>query len=222
MVSIAVDGPSGSGKSSLAKTISKMLGILYLDTGALYRAVGYTSLERFGENFTEEQVCALLPSLTVDLRYEDSVQHVYVNGEDVSSCIRTQPVAMAASQVSAFPEVRSFLLDLQRNIAEKNDVIMDGRDVGTVILPNADVKIFLTAKAEVRAARRVGELAEKGIEADFKTVLTEVIQRDHNDMTRSVAPLKQAHDAVLLDNSDLDAEGTVSAALKIIRSKVSL
>ncbi len=222
MVSIAVDGPSGSGKSSLAKNISKQFGILYLDTGALYRAIGYTTLKRFGENFSEEQVCALLPSLTVDLRYEDAVQHVYVNGEDVSSFLRTQPVAMAASKVSAFPPVRAFLLDLQRNIAAKNDVIMDGRDVGTVILPNADVKIFLNAKPEVRAARRVGELAEKGISADFDTVLAEVLQRDHNDMTRAVAPLKQADDAVLLDNSELNAADTVSAALKIIRSKVSL
>ncbi len=222
MISIAVDGPSGSGKSSLAKTVSKMLGILYLDTGALYRAIGYTVLKQFGEHFSEEQVCSLLPSLTVDLRYEDAVQHVYVNGEDVSSFLRTQPVAMAASKVSAFPPVRTFLLDLQRNIAAKNDVIMDGRDVGTVILPNADVKIFLNAEPEVRAARRVGELAEKGISADFDTVLAEVLQRDHNDMTRAVAPLKQADDAVLLDNSELNAEATVTAALEIIRSKVSL
>lgn len=222
MISIAVDGPSGSGKSSLAKTVSKMLGILYLDTGALYRAIGYTVLKQFGEHFSEEQVCSLLPSLTVDLRYEDAVQHVYVNGEDVSSFLRTQPVAMAASKVSAFSPVRTFLLDLQRNIAAKNDVIMDGRDVGTVILPNADVKIFLNAEPEVRAARRVGELAEKGISADFDTVLAEVLQRDHSDMTRAVAPLKQADDAVLLDNSELNAEATVTAALEIIRSKVSL
>ncbi len=222
MVNIAVDGPSGSGKSSLAKAISKMLGILYLDTGALYRAIGYTSLNRLGEDFTEQQVCELLPSLSVDLRYENSVQHVYVNGEDVSFFLRTQPVAMAASKVSAFPLVRKFLLDLQRNIAAHNDVIMDGRDVGTVILPHADVKIFLSAKPEVRAVRRVGELAEKGISADFDTVLSEILQRDHNDTTRTVAPLKQADDAVLLDNSDLTAEDTVAAALEIIRSKVSL
>ncbi|MBO5248306.1 MAG: (d)CMP kinase [Clostridia bacterium] len=222
MISIAVDGPSGSGKSSLAKSISKMLGILYLDTGALYRAIGYTCLNQLGEDITEAQVYALLPALTVDLGYQDSVQHVYVNGEDVSSFIRTQPVAMAASKVSAFPQVRAFLLDLQRSIAAKNDVIMDGRDVGTVILPNADVKIFLTAKPEVRASRRVGELAEKGIQADFDTVLKEVLQRDHNDSTRAVAPLKQADDAVLLDNSLRDAEQTVNDALEIIRSKVSL
>ncbi len=222
MINIAVDGPSGSGKSSLAKTISNQMGILYLDTGALYRAIGYTCLNQVGEDFTEEQVCTLLPSLTVDLRYEDGVQHVFVNGEDVSGQIRTQPVAMAASKVSAFPPVRSFLLDLQRNIAARNDVIMDGRDVGTVILPNADVKIFLTADASVRAARRVGELSQKGIQADFDTVLQEVIQRDHNDMTRAVAPLKQADDATLLDNSQLNAEETVAAALEIIRSKLSL
>ncbi len=222
MINIAVDGPSGSGKSSLAKIISKQLGILYLDTGALYRAIGYTCLNHFGETFSEQQVCGLLPALTVDLRYENGVQHVFVNGEDVSAHIRTQPVAMAASNVSAFPPVRAFLLDLQRDIAARNDVIMDGRDVGTVILPNADVKIFLTAAPETRAERRVGELAEKGITADFETVLQEVIQRDHNDINRAVAPLKQADDAVLLDNSHLNAEETVNAALDIIRSKISL
>ncbi|MBQ1272748.1 MAG: (d)CMP kinase [Clostridia bacterium] len=222
MINIAVDGPSGSGKSSLAKTISNQMGILYLDTGALYRAIGYTCLNRIGEDFTEEQVCSILPDMMVDLRYQDGVQHVFVNGEDVSGQIRTQPVAMAASKVSAFPPVRSFLLDLQRNIAAGNDVIMDGRDVGTVILPNADVKIFLTADPAVRASRRVGELAQKGIQADFETVLQEVIQRDHNDMTRAVAPLKQAEDATLLDNSQLNAEETVAAAMQIIRSKLSL
>ena len=222
MINIAVDGPSGSGKSSLAKAISNQMGILYLDTGALYRAIGYTCLNRIGEDFTEEQVCSILPDMMVDLRYQDGVQHVFVNGEDVSGQIRTQPVAMAASKVSAFPPVRSFLLDLQRNIAAGNDVIMDGRDVGTVILPNADVKIFLTADPAVRASRRVGELAQKGIQADFETVLQEVIQRDHNDMTRAVAPLKQAEDATLLDNSQLNAEETVAAAMQIIRSKLSL
>lgn len=222
MINIAIDGPSGSGKSSLAKTLSSTLGFLYLDTGALYRAVGYTVLNQIGGEYTEEQVCAMLPSLKVDLVYEDRVQHVLVNGEDVSGEIRTQPVAMAASRVSAFPQVRAFLLNLQRDIAARNDVIMDGRDVGTVILPNADVKIFLTAKPEVRAARRVGELKEKGIDAEFQTVLKEVLERDHNDTTRAVAPLKQADDAVLLDNSDLDAAQTVAQALNIIRSKVSV
>ena len=147
---------------------------------------------------------------------------MYVNGEDVSSHIRTQPVAMAASRVSAFPPVRAFLLDLQRDIAARNSVIMDGRDVGTVILPHADVKIFLTARPEVRATRRVAELTEKGIQADFDTVLREIAQRDHNDMTRAVAPLRQADDAVLLDNSELNAEETIDAALQIIRSKVAL
>ena len=220
MINIAVDGPSGSGKSSLAKAISSQLGILYLDTGALYRAVGFTVLQRFGENFTENDVSGLLSQISVDLRYEDSVQHVTVNGEDVSDFIRTQPVAMAASKVSAIPAVRAFLLDLQRDLAARNDLIMDGRDVGTVILPKADVKIFLTAKPEVRAMRRVGELQQKGIAADFEVVLQEVLQRDHNDTTRAAAPLKQAEDAVLLDNSEMTAEQTLEAALQIIRSKV--
>lgn len=222
MINIAVDGPSGSGKSSLAKTISRKLGILYLDTGALYRAIGYTVLRTVGDDFSEDQVCAMLPSLSVDLQYDSGVQHVLVNGEDVSPFIRTQSVAMAASRVSAFPQVRKFLLGLQRDIAARNDVIMDGRDVGTVILPDADVKIFLNAKPEIRAARRVGELTEKGEKADFETVLQEVLRRDHNDMTRAVAPLRQAEDAVLLDNSDLNEEETVQVALDLIRSKVSL
>jgi len=220
VINIAVDGPSGSGKSSLAKAISSQLGILYLDTGALYRAVGFTVLQRFGENFTENDVSGLLSQISVDLRYEDSIQHVTVNGEDVSDFIRTQPVAMAASKVSAIPAVRAFLLDLQRDLAARNDLIMDGRDVGTVILPAADVKIFLTAKPEVRAMRRVGELQQKGIAADFEVVLQEVLQRDHNDTTRAAAPLKQAEDAVLLDNSEMTAEQTLEAALQIVRSKV--
>ena len=222
MINIAIDGPSGSGKSSLAKSLSEIFGFLYMDTGALYRAVGFSVLRRFGEDYSEEQVCSLLPELAIDLRYESSVQHVYVNGEDVSSLIRTQPVAMAASKVSALPAVRAFLLDLQRDLASKNNLIMDGRDVGTVVLPNADVKIFLTALPEVRAQRRVGELAEKGISAEFETVLKEVLQRDHNDSTRAVAPLRQAEDAVYLDNSKFDAEQTIQAALEIIRSKISL
>ena len=157
----------------------------------------------------------------MDLIYENGVQHVYADGEDVSDRIRTQPVAMAASKVSAYPPVRAFLLDLQRDIAARNSVIMDGRDVGTVVLPHADVKIFLTARPEVRAQRRVGELEEKGIKAEFETVLQEVVQRDHNDMTRPIAPLRQAEDAILLDNSELDAEQTLQAAFEIIRSKIS-
>ena len=220
MINIAVDGPGGSGKSSLAKIISRDLNILYLDTGALYRAIGLAALEAFGSDFSEDAVCSLLDGLEVNLFYEDRVQHVTVNGEDVSDRIRTQPVAMAASRVSAFPPVRTFLLDLQRDIAARNDVIMDGRDVGTVILPHADVKIFLTAKPEVRAQRRLDELKEKGIVTDFETVLAEVLLRDRNDMTRSIAPLRQAEDAVLLDNSCLNAEQTVAKALEIIRSKV--
>ncbi|MBO5221869.1 MAG: (d)CMP kinase [Clostridia bacterium] len=221
MINIAVDGPSGSGKSSLAKAVAREMNILYLDTGALYRAVGYSALTRLGESFSEESVYDLLKSLKVDLIYENGVQHVYADGEDVSDRIRTQPVAMAASKVSAYPPVRAFLLDLQRDIAARNSVIMDGRDVGTVVLPHADVKIFLTARPEVRAQRRVGELEEKGIKAEFETVLQEVVQRDHNDMTRPIAPLRQAEDAILLDNSELDAEQTLQAAFEIIRSKIS-
>ena len=222
MINIAVDGPGGSGKSSLAKAIARELNILYLDTGALYRAIGFTALSRFGELYTQVQVCKMLESVKVDLVYEKGVQHVLVDGEDVSDFIRTQPVAMAASTVSAYPEVRAYLLDLQRDIAARNDVIMDGRDVGTVILPNADVKIFLTAKPEDRALRRVNELREKGLQAEFESVLQEVVQRDHKDMTRAISPLCQAEDAVLLDNSGMSAEETFRKALEIIRSTVSV
>ena len=222
MITIAVDGPGGSGKSSLAKELSRRLSILYLDTGALYRAVAFAALERFGAEFTDDQVRSLLPKITVTVEHLNGSQHVFVNGEDVSDRIRTQAVSMAASRASALPEVRAFLLDLQRDTAKRTSVIMDGRDVGTVILPDATLKIFLTAEDEVRARRRYDELLSKGIDADFDTVLRELKERDENDRNRSVSPLRKADDAVLLDNSKLTFEQTVAAALALIGGKLGL
>lgn len=221
MISIAIDGPSGAGKSSLAKVLASRLGFIYLDTGALYRAIGLHALRMIGDGYSEDPdgVVALLDALTLEIRYLDGTQHVFVNGDDVSTEIRTQKVAAAASYVSAIPAVRAYLLDLQRGFAERENVIMDGRDVGTVILPNATVKIFLTASAEVRARRRCDELLAKGAVADYATILAEINQRDLNDSSRAIAPLKAAEDAVILDNSEIDLEGTIEAAYRIIRSK---
>ena len=222
MVGIAIDGPAGAGKSYLARTVAKRLGYIYVDTGALYRAVGlYVTREGVLPSDTEG-VVSLLPTVTVSLDYaEDGQQHVYLNGEDVSSAIRMPEISMAASTVSAIPEVRAFLLDIQRGMARTHNVVMDGRDIGTVILPDAKVKIFLSASEEARAKRRYRELLEKGVETTLETVESEMRSRDHNDSTRKVAPAIPAPDAVMLDNSDLDREGTVEAALAIIAEKLS-
>lgn len=222
MINIAVDGPAGAGKSYLAKEIAKRLGYIYVDTGALYRAVGLFMTERGVEVSDSSSVIKLLPAVDVTLNYgEDGTQRVYLSGRDVSTDIRLPHISMAASTVSAIPEVRAFLLDLQRNMAKTNNVVMDGRDIGTVILPNADVKIFLCANEKARAKRRYIELCEKGIQTTLEAVESEMLTRDKNDSTRKVAPAVAAPDAVILDNSDLDREGTVEAALKIIADKLS-
>lgn len=219
MIAIALDGPSGAGKSTLAKEISKRLGIVYLDTGALYRTVGlFTKMNRKDPK-NEEEVKEILPNLDIDVKICDGVQKVYLNGQDVGDSIRTPEMSMYASAVSALPAVREFLLETQRGFARRSSVIMDGRDIGTVILPNADVKIFLTASDEVRAKRRLAELTEKGITTTLKDVLDDMRTRDRNDSTRKTAPAVAAKDAVILDNSDLDFEMTVQAALKIIEEK---
>lgn len=220
-VNIAIDGPSGAGKSSAAKALAKKLGYLYIDTGALYRAIGlYAIRQNVPDLKNADLVAPLLADIDVRLGFVKGEQRVYLNGEDVSGLIRTQPVAQAASDVSAHPVVRTFLLDLQRKMAAQHNVLMDGRDIGTVILPQAQVKIFLTANAEARARRRTLELQAKGLEADFETVLREIKQRDANDSSRATAPLKAADDAVLVDNSDMDEVQTVEYMCRIIKEKL--
>ena len=204
MISVAIDGPSGAGKSSLAKRLAADLGYVYVDTGAMYRAIGLYAARQGADLHSAEAVAALLPAITLDIRLEDGTQHVYLNGEDVSEAIRAEAIGMAASAVSALPPVRAFLLDTQRSLAANQNVLMDGRDIGTVVLPDATVKIFLTASAEARAQRRRKELEEKGQPADYETVLADIRQRDYQDTHREIAPLKQAEDAILVDTSDID------------------
>lgn len=218
-VSVAIDGPVGAGKSTIARTAASRLGFVYCDTGALYRAVGLYCLRGGTDMSDGGAIAARLPEIGVEIRLVDGVQRVFLNGEDVSEEIRLPEVSMAASAVSAVPEVRAALLDLQRSVAEKNNVIMDGRDIGTVVLPNADVKIFLTAKPEIRAKRRFDELCAKGVEVVFEDVLEDLQKRDYNDSHRAAAPLKQADDAVLADTSELDFEQSVELVCGIIQSK---
>ena len=219
MIRIAIDGPSGAGKSSIARAIAARLGIVYVDTGALYRTVGYFVRSQGIARTDTEGVISCLPYIKIEVRYENGAQHVYLNGEDLGDRIREPEISMYASAVSAVPAVRDFLLDTQRDIAAKNSVIMDGRDIGTVILPHADVKIFMTASNEARAMRRTKELLAKGMEANYEDVLREMIERDNNDRNRAVAPAVAAPDAVLLDNSDMSIEENVEAVLAIIREK---
>lgn len=215
---VAIDGPAGAGKSSIARAAAKELGFIYVDTGALYRAVGVYGLRNGVDNKNADAVASMLPNISVELKFQDGVQHVYLNGEDVSEEIRTPPASMAASDVSAVPAVRQFLFDLQRDIAAKNDCIMDGRDIGTVVLPNAQVKIFLTASPEARAMRRYKELQEKGAKDTYEKVLADLLQRDYNDSHRAVAPLKPADDSITVDNSGLSLEDSIEQVLSVIRA----
>lgn len=219
-VNIAIDGPSGAGKSSLAKNIAKHFGYIYVDTGALYRGIGYFMTSEGIDPSDTDRVKDKLREIELSFRHIDGVQHVFVNGCDVTDKIRTKEVSMAASTVSAIPEVRNFLLDCQRNIASEYDIVMDGRDVGTVILPDADVKIFLTASAEDRALRRHEEQLASGMPSDYEETLRLIEQRDRQDSTRAAAPLKKAEDAVILDNSGFRQEDTLNAAMKIISEKL--
>ncbi|WP_294569520.1 (d)CMP kinase [uncultured Subdoligranulum sp.] len=204
MISVAIDGPSGAGKSSLAKRLAADLGYVYVDTGAMYRAIGLYASRQGVDLRDAGAVAALLPGIHLDIRLEAGTQHVYLNGEDVSEAIRAEAIGMAASAVSAHPPVRSFLLDTQRGLAANQNVLMDGRDIGTVVLPHATVKIYLTASAEARAERRCKELQQKGQPADYDTVLADIRQRDYQDTHREIAPLKQAEDAIRVDTSDID------------------
>ena len=220
MISVAIDGPSGAGKSSLAKRLAKELGYLYVDTGAMYRAIGLYAKRAGADTKDAAAVEALLPLVRVELKYVDGAQRVLLCGEDVSEAIRAEEIGMAASDVSAHPAVRRFLLDTQRNMALTHDLLMDGRDIGTVILPNATVKIFLTASPEARAKRRMLELRQKGQPADYDTVLEDIRQRDWQDTHRAAAPLKQAPDAVLVDTSEMDFEESFQTLKNLILQKV--
>ena len=203
MISVAIDGPAGAGKSTLARRLAADFGYIYVDTGAMFRTIGLYALRAGKEPKDNEAVDALLPNITLEFAFIEGEQHIYLNGEDVSTAIRTEEVGMAASAVGANPAVRAFLLEMQRDMARTQNILMDGRDIGTVVLPNATVKIFLTASAEARAPRRAKELAEKGQPADFATVLADIRQRDYQDSHRAVAPLKQADDAILVDTSSI-------------------
>ena len=221
MISIAIDGPSGAGKSTMAKKLAKDLGYVYVDTGAMYRAVGYACIQNGLDYKDAAQVIPFLDSLCVTIRYIDGNQRVFVNDEDVSDYIRTPEVSMAASGVSAIPEVRKFLFETQKKLARENNVIMDGRDIGTVVLPFAQVKIFLTASAEVRAKRRYNELKEKGVDVSFDDVLEDMKKRDYDDSHRAAAPLKAAEDAVLVDTSEMDLDESVKALYEIVSARIS-
>lgn len=219
--SIAIDGPAGAGKSTIAKALAKELGYHYVDTGAIYRTVAYF-LDLLGVSPKDvDGVTRYIDELTIQIEYDETgKQHMIMNGMDVTDEIRTQDISQKASLVSAHAVVRDVLLDMQREVARKHNVIMDGRDIGTVVLPNATVKVFLTASAEVRAKRRTDELIAKGQKANYEQTLKDIKQRDHQDSTRPIAPLKQAEDAVLLDTSDLDIEGVLAAFKKIITEKI--
>lgn len=215
MVAIAIDGPAGAGKSTIARAAAQRLSYLYVDTGALYRAIAFFMQERRLDN--EAEIVAALGDVEVNLNFVEGVQRVFLCGEDVTEKIRTPQISMLASKISAIPEVRKFLLHLQRDLAQKNNVLMDGRDIGTVILPNADVKIFLTASPEARAQRRHKELLEKGLESRYEEVLADILKRDHDDSTRAVAPLKRAEDAILVDTSDCNLEESIELVLRVLK-----
>ncbi len=220
-VSIAVDGPSGAGKSTLARRLAARLGYIYVDTGALYRAIAYDMLQHHAES--EQDITERLSELDIEIEYQDGEQHVLVNSEDVSGLIRTPEVSMGASRVSAIPAVRQFLFDLQQRLAREHSVVMDGRDIGTVVLPDADVKIFLTASPEKRAMRRFLELEEKkpGTQS-YEEVLADVIRRDEQDMNRAIAPLKQAEDAVLVDTTNADLAESEQMLLDVCKEKLRI
>ncbi|MBQ5890346.1 MAG: (d)CMP kinase [Clostridia bacterium] len=220
MVSIAIDGPGGAGKSTIAKALAKKLGYIYVDTGALYRAIGLYMLNSGADTKDKSAVVPKLAEIDVELKYVDGSQKVILCGQDVSSDIRKPEVSMAASDVSAIGDVRSFLLDLQRDMARKNNVIMDGRDIGTVVLPNAQIKIFLTASAAERAMRRYKELVEKGVKVEYETVLKELNERDYQDSHREIAPLKPADDADLIDTTGNDLDQSVNMLAEYVSKRL--
>lgn len=223
MISIAIDGPSGAGKSTMARKVAAELNYLYVDTGAIYRSVSLYAYRAGVDKTDSEKIVSLLPEIHIDMQYQaDGIQHMILNGEDVTDAIRQNEVSLYTSAVAAIPAVRAFLLDLQRNLAATHNVIMDGRDIGTVVLPKATVKIFLTATPEVRAKRRTDELIAKGQKADYNKILKDIQQRDYQDTHREIAPLKMARDSIKLDTSELDIDGVIAAMKEIIARKVTL
>ena len=223
LYSVAIDGPSGAGKSSVAKAIAKELNILYVDTGAIYRTIGLEICRRGLDPKSKADVLPVLPQLDIRMAYgDDGLQHMLLNGEDVTAEIRRPEISLYASDVSAMAEVRDFLMEMQRDMARKNCVIMDGRDIGTIVLPNAEVKIFLTASTQERARRRYLELQKKGMEKPYEEILAEQEIRDYNDTHRAVAPLKPADDSVIVDTTELDFEQSKEKILSVIREKLAL
>lgn len=217
---IAIDGPAGAGKSTIARVLAKELHFIYVDTGALYRALGYHMLQQGIDPADESAVAPVLPALTVSLAYMQGEQRVLLNGEDISDRIRTPQVSMAASAISAIPAVRTFLLQVQRDMAATQSVVMDGRDIGTTILPQADVKIFLTASAQARAARRHTELIQKGVDTTYEAVLEDMNKRDYDDIHRPVSPLRQAADAVLVDTSNDTLEEAIARVRRVVTERL--
>ncbi len=213
---IAIDGPSGAGKSTFAKLLAKKLSLVYVDTGALYRSIGLYVKRKGADPKNEAEVLPLLNGVKLELKYSDMGQRVILNGEDVSDLIRTSEISMYASDVSKLSGVRSFLLEIQKDMAKRGSVVMDGRDIGTVIMPDADIKFFMVATPEIRAKRRFKELCEKGIECSYDDILADMIQRDKNDRERDIAPAVPAEDAIHFDNSDMNIEETLDAMIKII------
>lgn len=219
-IAVAIDGPAGAGKSTIARAVAAKLGFIYVDTGALYRAVGLYGLRKGVDTTSADQMLPLLQEITVEMIYVEGEQRVLLNGEDVSEAIRLGDASMAASNVSAIQGVRDFLFDLQKDMSRRHNVVMDGRDIGTVVLPEAQVKIFLTATPEERATRRYNELLGKGQQVDFDRLLAEVKQRDYNDSHRAAAPLKQADDAVLVDTTGLTKEQSIQKIFDLVQAKL--
>ena len=221
VINVAIDGPAGAGKSTISRKAASELGFIYIDTGALYRTVGLNALRKGADiNDASSVIATLTDDLKVELKFVDGEQRMFLNGEDVSDKIRTPEVSSAASKTSAVPEVRKFLFDLQKQLAKENNCIMDGRDIGTVVLPDADVKIFLTASPEARAERRYLELKEKGMDVKYEDVLSDMIKRDYDDSHRAIAPLKQADDAVLCDTSELNLEESIELIIRTIKENI--
>ncbi|MBQ8503785.1 MAG: (d)CMP kinase [Clostridia bacterium] len=221
MINVAIDGPAGAGKSTISRKAAAEMGYIYIDTGALYRTVGLNAMRQGADLDSDDSIIATLTDeLKVELRFIDGEQRMFLNGDDVSADIRTPEASMAASRVSAVPRVREYLFDLQKNLAKNNSCVMDGRDIGTVVLPDADVKIFLTASPEARAERRYKELTEKGMDVKLEDVLADMIKRDYDDSHRAIAPLKQADDAILCDTSELNLEESIDLIINTIKSNI--